>query len=209
MTLINTNKGAAPLLIIIILILLGGSVFVLTNDLGQDGDKGQSMESLLDNVKDKVGDVTVRDEERRDNNPFSSFKDKQEQGTSSNEPPVPQTPTPAPAPLSPSPLKGPTTHTITYSTSGYSPSVLTITKGDTVRFVNNGGLSMWTATDNHPSHTLYPGSDINRCFEQGPGPDLFDQCEAGDEWSFRFNKEGEWGYHNHRRASHVGVIIVK
>ncbi len=99
-------------------------------------------------------------------------------------------------------------HTVEITDSGYSPKELTIKAGDTVTFVNDGGSS-WPATDAHPTHTLYPGSDIAKC---GSGAAMFDSCgeiAKGGSWSFKFDEVGEWGYHDHLRPSLRGTITVQ
>lgn len=96
---------------------------------------------------------------------------------------------------------------VTYTQSGFSPAVLTISKGDTVTFVNENGPALWVASANHPTHTIYPKKSERDCLGSS-----FDQCEAieaGNEWSFSFSEIGEWGYHNHLRPSHQGVIVVE
>lgn len=104
-----------------------------------------------------------------------------------------------------------TVHEIIYSDSGYVPKELKIKVGDTVTFKNESSGSMWTASAMHPSHIIYSGTSLqNHC------PDTtntsFDECksaQAGESWSFTFNKAGTWGYHNHLKASQFGKIIVE
>jgi len=97
---------------------------------------------------------------------------------------------------------------VTYTQSGFSPSELTIKKGETVVFTNEGGGAMWVASAQHPTHKSYPGSDVNLCgSSQEAG--IFDQCGTGDQFEFTFDQVGTWGYHNHRQASHFGKIIVE
>lgn len=102
---------------------------------------------------------------------------------------------------------------IIYSDSGFSPQELTIKVGERVTFRNERSQKMWPATTVHPSHTVYPGSSIQKCFdEQADKSVLFDACsdiEEGEEWSFTFNETGSWNYHNHRRSSERGTIIVE
>ncbi|MBI2577597.1 MAG: hypothetical protein HYV77_02000 [Candidatus Wildermuthbacteria bacterium] len=103
------------------------------------------------------------------------------------------------------------THTVTYSDSGYSPSELRIKAGDTVMFKNESSIEMWTASAMHPSHKMYPNTDIVKCSSAVPGT-MFDMCKGmskGSEWSFKFTEKGAWGYHNHMNASHFGKIIIE
>lgn len=100
---------------------------------------------------------------------------------------------------------------ITYTDSGFSPASITIKKGETVTFKNKSSRSFWPASAMHPTHTVYPGSDIKKCGTSDE-PNIFDAChgiEQGAEWSFRFNNVGTWNYHDHLNASKYGSIVVQ
>lgn len=124
------------------------------------------------------------------------------------------TPTPTPtAEVTPIPL--PTTSesriTVTYSDSGYNSSEVKIKKGDSVVFENKGSKMMWTASAMHPTHKVYPGTDIAKCGTSEQGI-MFDSCKgygADESWEFRFNELGTWKYHNHLQPNHFGAIIVE
>lgn len=91
--------------------------------------------------------------------------------------------------------------------TGFSPSSITINKGDTVTFVDSGA-SRWPASNVHPTHTVYPGSSINKC-NTGERSQIFDACGSVVEYSFTFNEIGSWRYHDHRSAGKGGMIIVE
>lgn len=100
---------------------------------------------------------------------------------------------------------------IMYSDAGFSPSSVEIKTGDTVIFKNESEKEMWPASAFHPTHTAYPGSDINKCGTAEEGK-IFDSCkgiEKGGSWSFKFDRQGEWKYHNHLMSGYFGTIIVK
>ena len=100
-------------------------------------------------------------------------------------------------------------HTMMYGDDGYIPSSLSIAAGDTVIFQNISSKSTWPASNAHPTHTIYPGSGIQKC---GGGEVIFDACGAiapGQEWKFIFTEQGKWRYHNHMRPSMQGIIIVE
>lgn len=102
------------------------------------------------------------------------------------------------------------TFTVTKANEGFSPQTLTIKKGSTVNFVNNSSADFWPATARHPTHTVYPGSDIQKCGTQEENG-IFDACRglsAGQTFSFTFNQVGEWAYHDHLNATAFGKIIV-
>lgn len=102
-------------------------------------------------------------------------------------------------------------HVVVYSDSGYSPKELTIKKGDTVKFHNESTRETWPASAMHPSHSLYPGSSIQKC-ETEEMTNIFDACmglKQGEEWSFMFDHVGTWGYHDHLNSSMFGKIMVQ
>ncbi|MEX0934230.1 MAG: plastocyanin/azurin family copper-binding protein [Candidatus Saccharimonadales bacterium] len=86
---------------------------------------------------------------------------------------------------------------VRYSSSGFAPATLEISIGDTVSFVNGGNVSMWVASDSHPTHTNFPDFDARR----GYG--------SGETYEFTFNEPGSYGYHNHLNPNHGGLIIVE
>ena len=98
-------------------------------------------------------------------------------------------------------------HEVNMTVSGFSPRTLNINIGDTVVFVNQGA-SRWPASDLHPSHRNYPGSGIEKCGtaeEEG----IFDSCGAvKDTWTFKFENDGEWTYHDHLSPGIRGTILV-
>ncbi len=93
---------------------------------------------------------------------------------------------------------------VTYSDSGYSPSTLTVKKGETVIFKNQSSNSMWTASAVHPTHRGYPttGGCIGSTFDACKG------IQSGDSWPFKFDIAGTWKYHNHLNPSDTGTIYV-
>lgn len=100
--------------------------------------------------------------------------------------------------------------TVTYSDQGFSPSSITVALGTTVTFVNQSTNDMWIASAMHPTHTVYGGTSLS---QHCPDTDnsAFDECKGdapGNSFSFTFNKEGVWKYHDHLDASKFGTIIV-
>ncbi len=114
------------------------------------------------------------------------------------------------------------THTIEITSSGFEPRELTINEGDTVTWVNNDGPGRWPASNQHPTHTQYPGVEYNEggsfmgsrgCMGEGESKEgAFDACqelEPGEEWSFTFTETGTWRYHDHRDSTKGGTIEVQ
>lgn len=104
----------------------------------------------------------------------------------------------------------PKVHTIEITSSGFSSNNLEINQGDTVTFINQGSSSSWPASAIHPTHKVYPDSDINKCGTTEE-INIFDACGGlgqGESYSFIFNEVGTWGYHDHLKVSNTGIIIV-
>ncbi len=102
---------------------------------------------------------------------------------------------------------------VTYTDSGLSPKLVSVAVGDTVRFVNNSTFIMWIASDDHPGHSKYDGTNMQKhCLAGKNTNDSFDQCTAvasGAVYDYTFTKVGTFAYHNHARASATGSIVVK
>ena len=79
---------------------------------------------------------------------------------------------------------------------GFSPSEIKIKLGTKVRFVNESKYWHWPASDLHPTHTLYSEFDPKKPF--GPG----------EEWSFTFDKAGDWYFHDHLSPYITGKVSV-
>ncbi len=95
-------------------------------------------------------------------------------------------------------------------TDSSMPSI-SISQGDTVKFVNTGTVGHWPASAMHPTHTVYPGSGIEKC-GTSEQPGIFDSCGdivPGDSWSFTFDDKGAWGYHDHSNSKLFGKITVE
>ena len=94
---------------------------------------------------------------------------------------------------------------VTYTDSGYAPSVLAVKKGETIIFKNQSSQSMWTASALHPSHRVYPttGGCLGSTFDACSG------IQPGESWSFKFDLIGAWKYHNHLNPGDNGTIVVE
>ncbi|MEX0931295.1 MAG: hypothetical protein WDZ88_00945 [Candidatus Paceibacterota bacterium] len=94
--------------------------------------------------------------------------------------------------------------------NGFVPKEVTIRVGTEVVFENVGDEEHWPATDSHPSHTGYSGTTLEEHCEEEPYP-TFDSCGSilpGDTWSFVFDREGVFGYHDHYWPHLTGEIVV-
>jgi len=90
----------------------------------------------------------------------------------------------------------PNSITIEVSKDGFSPNEVTILKGDVVFFISTGEEAHWPASNIHPTHEIYSEFDSRK------------PIKVGEEWSFRFNKEGQWTFHDHLNPQFTGVITV-
>ncbi|OHA17378.1 MAG: hypothetical protein A3G52_03755 [Candidatus Taylorbacteria bacterium RIFCSPLOWO2_12_FULL_43_20] len=87
---------------------------------------------------------------------------------------------------------------VIYTKEGFNPKSITVNKGQTVRFINESATPMSVASNDHPTHNIYPEFDQYKTDARGKS--VFD---------FTFDKTGEWQYHNHLQANHEGTVIVK
>lgn len=87
-------------------------------------------------------------------------------------------------------------HTITLTGEGFEPAVLAIRAGDTVIFETDHDQPFWPASSFHPTHSLYEEFDPQK-------PVL-----PSGEWSFTFDLEGVWTYHDHLDPQKTGEIRV-
>ena len=93
---------------------------------------------------------------------------------------------------------------------GFTPAEVTIPAGVTITFANEGAQPHWPASAMHPTHTVYPGSDIEKC-GTAEAATIFDACrglENGESWTFTFGEVGEWRYHDHLAPTQFGKVIV-
>jgi plastocyanin len=83
--------------------------------------------------------------------------------------------------------------TITIANGSVSPSQVTISVGQSVRFVNNDGRSRDMSSDPHPNHTNCPS--LNR--------GIIGTGQSRD--SFGFAAAGSCGFHDHNDPDNNGV----
>lgn len=110
-----------------------------------------------------------------------------------NQPATQQT---SPTSVTESPTVQQSENTVTLTSSGFSPSNLTIKAGQTIIWVNKSGESATVNSNPHPVHTDYPPLNL------GDFPN-------GGTLSLTFDKPGTFGYHNHLNPSQRGTITVE
>lgn len=97
---------------------------------------------------------------------------------------------------------------VTLTANGFSPQTVTIKKGGSVTWTNEGAGGMWVASAKHPTHTVYDGTSLNEHCDTASTVVPLDQCDSGGAYTFTFDKAGSWNYHNHMNASHFGTVVV-
>ena len=100
---------------------------------------------------------------------------------------------------------------IRYVDGAYVPDTVHVSVGDRVVWVNEDPDQLfWPASNIHPTHAAYPGSDIKKCATADKDV-IFDACEAlpyGKEYSFVFTRVGQWRFHDHVNPRATGTVIV-
>lgn len=86
---------------------------------------------------------------------------------------------------------------VTYDGSKFMPAKVTVKPGTKVNFVNQSSGPMWVASDPHPVHTDFSALDAHKGYIQG------------QTYSFTFDQEGEYGYHNHLNSVASGTVVVE
>lgn len=87
-------------------------------------------------------------------------------------------------------------HEVVLTEDGFSPEEMSIHVGDTIVFRSTRGEFFWPASNLHPTHLLYPEFDPR------------EPIAKDETWSFRFDRVGEWKYHDHLAPYYTGTIIV-
>lgn len=85
---------------------------------------------------------------------------------------------------------------ITYSDSGFSPSVVTVKSGSKITIKNVSSSAMQFDSDPHPIHTDDP--ELNEGV-----------IEPGKSGTITVNVKGTHGYHNHLNPDQTGTIVVQ
>jgi plastocyanin len=86
------------------------------------------------------------------------------------------------------------------TSTGFTPSELTIAVGTKVRFENIDNAPHWPASDPHPTHDLCPGFAADKALAKG------------DFYEFTFDKPETCTFHDHLNPTNdtfKGKIIVK
>ena len=88
------------------------------------------------------------------------------------------------------------TSDVIVTSKGFEPQTITITRGNRVVWLNKSGNDVAVASNDHPTHLLYPPLNLGR-FKDGSSVQLI------------FDKPGTYGYHNHYNPTQSGTVVVK
>lgn len=90
---------------------------------------------------------------------------------------------------------------------GFEPKAISVSAGTTVVFLDRDSTGMWVASDAHPTHEGYAGTDTATHCPDVTGT-AFDQCAEGPRYGFTFRNTGTWKYHNHLHPEMTGTVTV-
>lgn len=97
----------------------------------------------------------------------------------------------------PTPVKTPVVQGIAITSTGFSPSNITIAPGTKVIFSNLDDAPHWPASGNHPTHKLCPGFDALK------------PLSKNQTYEFTFAKAQVCPFHDHLNPDWTGTITVK
>ena len=87
--------------------------------------------------------------------------------------------------------------TVSYTAAGFSPAILEIGRGLSVRFINKSGSSMRLVANTAGGQKPYPGFDQSKT------------VGTGTVYEFVFTIPGTWGIKNQFDDSHFFTLVVK
>jgi plastocyanin len=191
-------------LLFINLALLAILVILMVINRGPSSPKGDevSQDANNDNIEmsdgGEVAEVDANSVPEPDNSTRPS-------PTTQNPRPIPASSSPKPAPT-PAPATEPEQVkkdqygrlVVTYYYTGFSPKLVEISAGDSVKFINSSYGTMWIKTTGQPgAPDFLPELDTGR------------SLAPGEEFIFTFLKSGSWGYNNMNHKQHTGAVVVQ
>ena len=99
---------------------------------------------------------------------------------------------------------------IRMTAGGFEPAAVEIHAGEAVTFVNEDARKHWPASNIHPTHTVYPGTSIDKC-GTAEGAGMFDACRGlaqGESFTVELSVPGKWKFHDHLHAQYAGTVSV-
>jgi len=95
---------------------------------------------------------------------------------------------------------------IAYTDNGFNPPHIALSRGQSVRFINNSSQDLWVAS------APVGGGAVYRGHPSACGQSAFDSCAVlrpKQFWEFTFEDVGTWGYRNNVRPEQIGVLRVE
>ena len=188
------SKTTSYTIVIFVTMLFVGAVFYIFTAIDPKSNERMSASRLLPDAvspEEEPKSVSTKiDEEFKTEEDSESPRPVQQPVAPKKEEPMSQDPetTPLLPELEPEPEDGARTYIVSIEANGFNPKLVTISVGDTVRWVNNNSKLHWPASDPHPTHTGVPDFD--------PFADLL----PGETFSYTFKKAGAFSYHDHTQA---------
>ena len=174
--------------------------------LGEMGDVKVTFDTIK-NGEDVLAEADDDDDEDEDDTEDDDTEDEEELGEDDTAPEIDTSDTDTDADLSDDDEEE-VDNLITITADGFSEDI-SILVGQTVTWTNEDTEEHWPASNDHPDHTGYTGTDNADCGEEDLV--MFDSCAGlaeGESWTFTFDEEGTWGYHDHLNSSLTGEITV-
>ncbi|OGB84967.1 hypothetical protein A2994_01565 [candidate division Kazan bacterium RIFCSPLOWO2_01_FULL_48_13] len=100
-------------------------------------------------------------------------------------------------PLEEAPKKAAPSAFVDITEKGFSPQTILISKGETIQWVNKDSVAHQPASNPHPVHNGLAGFDAGK------------SLGMGETYQFTFEKEGTFGYHDHRAPTTNASVVVK
>jgi plastocyanin len=79
---------------------------------------------------------------------------------------------------------------------GFDPASVEVQSGDTVVFENVDDEGHWPASDDHPTHEIYPTFDPKK------------PIQPATSWTATLDRLGTWKYHDHMNPTLTGEVVV-
>lgn len=85
---------------------------------------------------------------------------------------------------------------VEFDGKSFSPETVSLKAGGRLTINNKSNVNMWPASNDHPTHKLYPEFDSLK-------PIL-----PGESYTLILSKAGTWGYHDHLQPTIKGQIVI-
>lgn len=181
--------------ILIIVLVLMGAVFLVLNKNSASSKSTTSPQppTATSSAKTQTATSSATENQTQSTTPTTTQTTTTTNSTTQQTSPTNiQTPT---TPTQPA-LTVPTSATITYSNSGFDPSLITIASGGKLTIQNNSNIVLDFASDPHPQHTCNPQLNAGN-------------INPGSSKTITLTTVITCGVHNHLRPGDKSTVAVK